>query len=39
MNIAQIAFKVFRIDFGAHFTSKIKLGFFYFSPASPLNII
>jgi hypothetical protein len=26
-NIAQMAFRVFRIDFGAQFTSKIKVGF------------
>ena len=35
MNISQIAFGVVRIDFWAQFTPKIKLQFFYFSPAPP----
>ena len=36
MNITQIAFGVVGNDFWAQFTSKIKLQFFYFSPAPPL---
>jgi hypothetical protein len=38
LNIAQITFRVFEIDFWAQFTPKIKLGFSILGLPPPLDI-